>query len=956
MDADLQEKIREFLRDAQRMGVKINDERLIQQMADLAGAITGESKDRDDLIKAMRDRAGIVRRDNQAFKSLESDLGNLSDATQDRRQAEKDAAADIRGVMKERVDAERAAKERLQDDAERQSRLMQRQFVEMQSLSYWLHKVAGDNVALHIVMDQVINVLDGVGDVGRGLASFTMGLAQGSNQFSQLNVVIDAMASAVSKAAAAIPVLGAAASAAASVSKLMIDQMQRSIDAFQKVSASGALASDGMSGFRERQIESGLTLEAYTRIVSENSQTLAMFGGSVADGSRLVSRSLRDLTQTGAGDALRNLGFTAEDMGDLQQDYLQRQIRLGVGQNLTQQQLTESTVRYGRELDIVAKLTGANRKELQKAQESALSEQRFRAKMDELAQTRGKEFTDNLNLLQATIAQQAPGLAQGFRDIIAAGGAVTTDAARQAMTLTGGQIQNIAREALDGRPIEESLQKLSAAAGEGTERFRGVAQFADLSGVIGDYAQASNFAKLSMNDLVDTANQLRSGQDQQAQGSDALTQAAVSAQKSLEGMSREIEDLAMKALPTAAETVNQFTDIMKLAIDKAAEFTGTESGGGSGGGLEKAAAAGGAYLGGKTGMAIGTMIAPGVGTAAGGAIGAVLGGLAGYFGMGGSFGFGGPDAVKPEDYIDFTGGTGSREHFAKLDPKVGEAFLNMARDYNQLTGKKLQINSAFRSPEEQAAVNSGTNPRAAPGMSLHQQGRALDIQSEQVRELMSNNLLGKYGFKNLEGDPPHIYMRKGGIADGPDSGYPATLHGTEAVVPLPNGRSIPVELQLPDLQKEFQLLDFDTAMPSQQDLQHIKQSFLDVLPRTQDLQHIKQSFLDVLPDRGQMLDVFDLSKLDTGSFVRDSDTAPTMPAALTLSDLRDFVKKDSGDVDSPDTVPAPQPMSLDITPLQRSMQDQLDLMTAQISRLDQLISAMRSQNSISSKMLQVAQA
>jgi hypothetical protein len=35
---------------------------------------------------------------------------------------------------------------------------------------------------------------------------------------------------------------------------------------------------------------------------------------------------------------------------------------------------------------------------------------------------------------------------------------------------------------------------------------------------------------------------------------------------------------------------------------------------------------------------------------------------------------------------------------------------------------------------------------------------------------------------------------EGGIATGPSSGYPVTLHGTEAVVPLPNGRSIPVEM------------------------------------------------------------------------------------------------------------------------------------------------------------------
>jgi hypothetical protein len=35
----------------------------------------------------------------------------------------------------------------------------------------------------------------------------------------------------------------------------------------------------------------------------------------------------------------------------------------------------------------------------------------------------------------------------------------------------------------------------------------------------------------------------------------------------------------------------------------------------------------------------------------------------------------------------------------------------------------------------------------------------------------------------------------GGIARGPQAGYPATLHGTEAVVPLPNNKSIPVDLQ-----------------------------------------------------------------------------------------------------------------------------------------------------------------
>ena len=35
----------------------------------------------------------------------------------------------------------------------------------------------------------------------------------------------------------------------------------------------------------------------------------------------------------------------------------------------------------------------------------------------------------------------------------------------------------------------------------------------------------------------------------------------------------------------------------------------------------------------------------------------------------------------------------------------------------------------------------------------------------------------------------------GGIAKGPRSGYPAMLHGNEAVVPLPDGKTIPVAMK-----------------------------------------------------------------------------------------------------------------------------------------------------------------
>jgi len=38
-------------------------------------------------------------------------------------------------------------------------------------------------------------------------------------------------------------------------------------------------------------------------------------------------------------------------------------------------------------------------------------------------------------------------------------------------------------------------------------------------------------------------------------------------------------------------------------------------------------------------------------------------------------------------------------------------------------------------------------------------------------------------------------MKAGGVMTGPMGGYPVELHGTEAVVPLPDGRSIPVTIE-----------------------------------------------------------------------------------------------------------------------------------------------------------------
>lgn len=72
--------------------------------------------------------------------------------------------------------------------------------------------------------------------------------------------------------------------------------------------------------------------------------------------------------------------------------------------------------------------------------------------------------------------------------------------------------------------------------------------------------------------------------------------------------------------------------------------------------------------------------------------------------------------------------------------------------------------------------------------------------SQVIAKMLVLRLLGGIpGFQTSVQEPLALGAAAGyatgGIARGPKSGYPAVLHGSEAVVPLPNGRSIPVDMR-----------------------------------------------------------------------------------------------------------------------------------------------------------------
>ena len=94
-----------------------------------------------------------------------------------------------------------------------------------------------------------------------------------------------------------------------------------------------------------------------------------------------------------------------------------------------------------------------------------------------------------------------------------------------------------------------------------------------------------------------------------------------------------------------------------------------------------------------------------------------------------------------------------------LNPRFQQQFAAMLTEHYAKGGKRVQVNSAFRTYVEQAALfkKYGPGRAARPGRSRHESGVAIDINSVDGKALESSGLLRKYGFgRPLSHEPWHI--------------------------------------------------------------------------------------------------------------------------------------------------------------------------------------------------------
>lgn len=261
--------------------------------------------------------------------------------------------------------------------------------------------------------------------------------------------------------------------------------------------------------------------------------------------------------------------------------------------------------------------------------------------------------------------------------------------------------------------------------------------------------------------------------------------------------------------------------------------------------------------------------------------------------------------AKAADVLEFTARSGSSSAFEALDNRVKAATIAAAEEYYKTTGKKFIINSAKRDPADQerlwnesvAAGRPGKGPTgmavAQPGRSPHEKGLAVDIQN--YNDPAAVAAMNRRGLtQKVPGDPVHFSFGDGGIATGPKSGYPATLHGTEAVIPLKNG-SVPVSLSMADSANMFGKNSGDAAGQMSGGLAALKNMALNLGGNNQNL-GLAEITNKMLPDIGN--DIGEKIK----EISKNSESTTTSIIGQMTNDLRqsftdaikNIVPQDSG--------------------------------------------------------------
>ena len=201
------------------------------------------------------------------------------------------------------------------------------------------------------------------------LNSTILGLMNGTQQTSILVGGFGQLIGGVS------PVLGMMV---AGMAKLLAMQEENFLT-YQKLSSSGINFAGSLTQLRMAAADSYLTLDQFSKLMKENSESFAKMGGTANEGAIAFRKVGKELIQSEIGTKLMAMGYTTEEVNSGLANYITMSGGRSAQEMKNTKDLSKAAGEYLTELDDLTQITGKSREQQEQALKEAAANQAYQS-------------------------------------------------------------------------------------------------------------------------------------------------------------------------------------------------------------------------------------------------------------------------------------------------------------------------------------------------------------------------------------------------------------------------------------------------------------------------------------------------------------------------------------------------------------------------------------------------
>lgn len=370
---------------------------------------------------------------------------------------------------------------------------------------------------------------------------------------------------------AADAVIEKTAGLAVQAANFYVQMMESYMATYKRAGQFGIAAASGLTGLTESSNRSRLSLDSFVAQISKHSQDLAFSFGNTAAGAYRLSQMQNQMRKSGVERQFRNLGLGLEEQNDILATTTKIQTMTNRSQIKDTVAMSASAEAFGKQLILLSKLTGQSVESLQNKINEDLRSERFGTYLASLEAEQAKDFMAAGALLSRFgpgIEKGFKDAVAGFqtedaRKFFAATGGLGQDILEDfKQTRDVGVFANRIRDSLASTAMAVSggdLKRLAQLGDAGTV----------LGGNINALVRATKDRDVDYNEFLP---QVRQEIERLGQTTDPTTKNLTAAAEAVTDAKLEIQNAFLKTLPKASQYLNFFADTVKKSIDSVGDL------------------------------------------------------------------------------------------------------------------------------------------------------------------------------------------------------------------------------------------------------------------------------------------------------------------------------------------------------------------------------------------------